>query len=72
MGQTLDAAYAPLLESLMRNRDPQVRGQALRVLIRIRREQAAGVPTAEMTLEGREAAEVPPGPMGPLPLVEVR
>jgi HEAT repeat protein len=61
VGQIADANCAPILEGLLRDSDPGVRGEALRSLIRFRRQDRT-LATAEPG-----TAEAPVDASAPLP-----
>ena len=70
MGQILNADFKPTLESLLKDASPQVRSQALRSLIRMKRrpkpeEVTAGIAQdADSALAQDTAASAPPEPAG--------
>jgi hypothetical protein len=63
MGHIMDAGGASILETLLRDRDAAVRGEALRALIQIRRQDR---PEAAPAPEAPLPPETPPGAIAPV------
>ncbi len=60
MGQILNADFKPVLESLLKDTSPHVRSQALRSLIRLKRQQQPGaktLPDGDLEAAGHRAPE---------------
>jgi len=60
MGRILNDEFKPVLETLLRDANPNVRGRALEALIRLRRHQQVG--NGDASAEGDGSEESAPGP----------